>query len=162
MEKFKRALGMTDENGKVFDMEEIRRQVMSSLGVSAPSLETAPVPEPPFASFGDCYEACLALPAPGDPAFDALPEEARTLAVTAVLAGEAEEEAGVRAYIENGDAAYLDRTAEALRALGLNEQAEAFAACLAGQPLPDADWTLLRAAVLRCANGHPEVFCPEA
>lgn len=167
MTRLKRALGMVDKDGNVFGMEEIRRQVMSSLGVSAPSVETVDIPGPPFAAFGECYEACLALPAPTDADFEGLPPETRALAVLAVFAEALTE--GVGAYLRDAEDAYADRTAEALRTVGLTEQAEAFEADLAAwradgaEPAAcrNADWSGLRQTVLDYANGHPGAFCPQ-
>ncbi|MBQ6173207.1 MAG: hypothetical protein IJK28_01125 [Clostridia bacterium] len=163
MEKLFRSLGMTDKDGKVFGVEEIRRQVMSSLGVSEPSMETVDIPGPPFDSFADCCEACLALPAPGDEEFEDMPEAARVLAVAAAFAQEITE--GTWAFLENTEDAYADRTADSLRAVGMPEMAEAFGADLAAYRASEGKPALhryaevpLREAVLAYANGHPEVF----
>ena len=82
-----RALGMVDRDGKPFDETEIRRQVMASLGVSAPVIETGPTPKPPFRTWESCLQACLSLPVdPGDAEdFDRHAPETGALAVGAVL-----------------------------------------------------------------------------
>lgn len=130
-EDFLRALGMVNEEGQVFDEVEIQRQVLSALGVGQPALETVETKTPPFADYYDCYEACLmALPEPWDEDFAGLSLPARTLAVATIFEMEWGN-GGVQQYLYNCGSAYVLRTADALRELGLPEHAAAFEAYLA-------------------------------
>lgn len=129
-EDFLRALGMVDEEGNVFDELEIQRQVLSALGVGQPALETVETKLPPFADYYDCYEACVMLPEPWDEEFAGLSLPAQTLAVTTVFEMEWGS-GGVQQYLYNCGSAYVLRTADALREIGLPEHAAAFEAFLA-------------------------------
>ena len=129
-EDFLRALGMVDEEGNVFDGQEIQRQVLSALGVGEPVLETVAVKRPPFGNYSDCCEACLTLPAPGDGDFDAASLPARTLAVAVILEMEMGS-GGVQQFLYNCGSPYALQAADALRELGLPEHAAAYEAYLA-------------------------------
>ena len=130
MEKLFRALGMVDKDGNVFDETKIREQVMSALGVSKPTIETVPAPKPPFKSYEDCYEACLALPTPLDDDFEQSSVSAQALAVTAIFEMEYGN-GGIQQYLWNSGRPYVMRTADSLREIGLPEYAAAFEAYLA-------------------------------
>ncbi len=125
MEKFFRALGMVDKDGRVFDETQIREQVMRSFGVSAPTIETVPAPKPPFRNYSDCFEACLALPDPSDPAFPQCSASVQALAVTAVFEMELSS-GGVQQYLWSCGSTYALRTADSLREIGLPDHAAAF------------------------------------
>ena len=129
-EDFLRALGMVDEQGNVFDEQEIQRQVLSALGVGQPALETVETKKPPFGDYYDCYEACLALPEPWDAEFAGLTAPAQALAVATIFEMEWGN-GGVQQYLYNCGSAYALRTADALREIGLPEHAATFEAFLA-------------------------------
>ena len=173
-----RALGMVDRDGKPFDETEIRRQVMASLGVSAPVIETGPLPKPPFRTWESCLQACLSLPVdPGDAEdFDRHTPETGALAVGAVLFLELTD-GGLGTFVCHAGSAYALRAPQSLRILGLPEQAERLEAWLAlhgldaqsidalteDEPLPAEPETPLdpaaqRQAIQACAEAHPECF----
>ncbi len=137
MEKLFRALGMVDKDGNVFDETQIRKQVMSALGVSKPTIETVPAPKPPFTRYDDCYEACLALPTPLDEDYEQASAAAKTLAVAVIFEMEYGN-GGVQQYLWNDGSAYALRTAASLREIGLPEHAAAFEAYLATYQLDAA------------------------